>query len=925
MLSSGAALARPSRLAGRKSPRMTASRSYLSRWMIATGIILLVVMVACVTVLLWDMRKATQRDVARNLGKLGIAIAEQTTRSIQAMDLSLTDLSDDILAMGIVTPQQFSTDLRSRDVQTQLRQKDTALPQANAFTIIGADGQLVNFSRAWPPPTTDLTDRDYYRYFRAHDDHHAFISKPVQNRGDGDWTVYVVRRVDGPDGSFLGLLLGAIDLAYFQDFYAALTAGTDTTVSMLNRDGTILVNYPPVAPVGTVLPPSGPWHALVDHHQSGSFVSQGILAPGLRVASVHPLLDYPLFVAVSVAEWDALANWRNSAFLAAIGTACVIVCVAFLLRALAAQLVRLERSETSLANQNQRLEIAWARMQSQTDELRASEQHLADNATALETTLGHMSQGIIMVDAAHRVAVFNTRTLQLLDLPADLMKSAPLFADVIAYQQSHQEFEQAGGVPHSVETALTGPAFSYERERPDGRILEIQSMPMPSGGMVRTYTDITERRQNEARVRYFAHHDDLTQLVNRVVFQERLKHAIELADHSKRSIAVFYLDLDRFKQINDTMGHGAGDQLLVEAASRLRGTVRDIDTVARMGGDEFAIIQPLIDQPKAAIQLAIRVLRLINEPFIIGGTECSVGVSIGIAMYPDHARNASELLRNTDIALYRAKADGRGRYRMFESAMDAHQQQLFMLERDMRQALDLQQFQLEYQPIVDIDSLQPVYCEALVRWQHPLRGLLGPAEFIEHAEISRLIIPIGLWVLETACAEATLWPDHVRVTVNLSPSQFNQGGLSHALRDILRRTGLAPSRLVLEITEGLLLEDTSAVMDTMLELRRLGVQFSLDDFGTAHAGLSYLRRFPFDSIKIDKSFIQHTVDQPEARAIVEGILSISAVLKLAVIAEGVETEAQLRELKRMQCRHVQGYFTGRPQSALAIRELFARG
>lgn len=437
--------------------------------------------------------------------------------------------------------------------------------------------------------------------------------------------------------------------------------------------------------------------------------------------------------------------------------------------------------------------------------------------------------------------------------------------------------------------------------------------------MVRTYTDITDRRHSEERIRYIAHHDDMTKLVNRIVFQERLEHAIELADRSQRSIAVLYLDLDRFKLVNDTRGHAVGDKLLIQVAARLRGTVRDIDTVARMGGDEFAIIQPLIEQPDLSTKLAERVLHLVNQPFDIDGVQCSVGVPVGIAGYPDHAASVSDLLRNADTALYRAKADGRGVYCVFDKSMDTRQQQLFILEQELRQALELRQFELEYQPIVDSVSQRILCHEALLRWRHPTRGVIAPADFIGLAENSGLIIPIGLWVMETACAEATAWPADIKVAVNLSSLQFNHDSLIGKLTEILRSTGLAPDRLILEVTESVLLQETSMVLNTMSELRALGVQFSLDDFGTAHAGLSYLQRFPFDTIKIDKSFVQNMAHQPGARAIVAAVLGIGAALNLGVIAEGVETEAQLADLQRMHCKQVQGYLTGRPLSAEQAR------
>lgn len=651
-----------------------------------------------------------------------------------------------------------------------------------------------------------------------------------------------------------------------------------------------------------MLPPLSPWYQIVATRLPASFTTQGRLAPGLRVVLVHPLTVYPLVVNISMAEWKVLANWRRAVTLAAFGTGCAVLCMLLLLRALTIQLQRLERSAI---------------------ELQSSQRRLAEKSTMLETTLGHMNQGIMMVSREGTVVIFNQHVVEMLNLPPKLMAGIPSFDAVIQYQRSINEFEKVDDTSPAGQGEVFDRVNTYERTRPNGTILEIQSVPLPDGGMVRTYSDITARKRSEDKVRYFAHHDDLTKLVNRVVFQERLMHAIELADRSKRSIAVMYLDLDRFKQINDTLGHAAGDMLLVEVAKRLRSTVRDIDTVARMGGDEFAIIQPLVDQSDASMRLAEHAVHLMQRPFMIDGVQCSVGASIGIALYPDHASNANELLRNADTALYRAKSDGRGVARMFHKDMDAQQKGLILLEQDLRAALVLRQFEVEYQPIVDSISRRPISCEALVRWHHPSRGLVSPAGFIEFAESSGLIIPIGLWVLETACAEAAKWPTSIGISVNLSPAQFNAPALADDLSEILQQTGLAPGRLTLEVTEGLLLEEHNSVLQTMSRLRVLGVHFSLDDFGTAHAGLSYLKRFPFDSLKIDKSFIQDIVDQPEARAIVAGILGIGAALDLFIIGEGVETEEQLVELQKMNCWQVQGYLTGRPQSVENIRSFLA--
>jgi len=870
--------------------------SPISKRLIAFGGLLLLVMAGAVGVTVWDLRRTALDDARQHLSVLGIAIAEQTTRSIQAVDVTLVEMRRDLGAQAIETPDAFRAAMASEAVQAQLRRRDENLPQADAFTVIGADGTLINTSRTWPVPATDVSDRDYFKYALAHDDPRAFVTEPVQNRVNGSWTIYVARRVTSRSGRFLGLLLGGLDLSYFRDFYQALASGSGTSVGLLDGNGMVLSFYPPFASTGVRLPPASPWYGLVARRRPDWFEGKGIGGSGTRLVSVHPLADYPFVVTLSVSEHDALAHWRQAAWLAVAGTASAVLCVLLLLRALGLQLRRLERSERSLEQ---------------------SRRQLAEESAAFATTLEHLEQGIVMIGPDRTIAVCNRRAITMLDLPETLLERRPTFEQIVEYQNAIGEFPAGDGLTWIGRDVLANP-MSYERRRPNGRILEVHTVKLENGGLVRTYTDVTERRRSEEKVRFFAHHDDLTKLVNRVVFQQRLQEAIEQANQSRRSLAVLYLDLDRFKLVNDTRGHAVGDKLLMQVATRLRSAVRAEDTVARMGGDEFAIIQPSIEQAHASGRLAERILDVVARPYVIEGAQCSVGVSIGIAHYPEHAGNADDLLRNADTALYRAKADGRGTFCVFVAEMDARQQELFRLEHELGAAIAAQEFEIEYQPLVELDTGRIVCCEALLRWRHPRRGLIGPAEFIGLAESSGLIVPIGRWALQAACTDAATWPEDVSVAVNLSPVQFSHETLTEDLATLAGRSGLSLSRLVLEVTEGLLLGEGATVLATMSQLRTLGVRFSLDDFGTAHAGLSYLRRFPFDAIKIDRSFVQDVVDQPGARAIVEAVLGIGRALGLRVIAEGVETEAHLAQLQKLGCGTVQGFLTGSPVPASAI-------
>ena len=435
---------------------------------------------------------------------------------------------------------------------------------------------------------------------------------------------------------------------------------------------------------------------------------------------------------------------------------------------------------------------------------------------------------------------------------------------------------------------------------------------MQAGGMVRTFTDITDRRRSETQVKYMAHHDGLTGLVNRTVFQARVGEQLRAAGEAAEAFAIFYLDLDGFKLINDTYGHGVGDELLVMAAQRLQSVCRSGDVVARMGGDEFAVIQASVRGVEQAIDLAERMLAAIAREFQLRTVRCHVSLSIGIAMFPDHGTTSVELLQHADTALYRAKSAGKRNYRVFDPLTHERRDTKFLIEQMLAEAMPEGQLFLEYQPIVRSETLEIVRAEALLRWRHPTFGLIAPTDFIPVAESCGLIVPIGMWVIETACAEAAGWVNPISVSINLSPVQFASGDLASQIEQVLLRTGLPAARLNLEVTEGVLIDNTASVVQTMQRLKAHGVRFSLDDFGTDHAGLAYLRRYPFDVLKIDRTFVQDAAKDSRSHAILAAIQAIGVACGLDVVAEGVETEAELTLVQALGCSHVQGYLTGHP-------------
>jgi diguanylate cyclase (GGDEF)-like protein len=454
----------------------------------------------------------------------------------------------------------------------------------------------------------------------------------------------------------------------------------------------------------------------------------------------------------------------------------------------------------------------------------------------------------------------------------------------------------------------------------DGRTFAIHHEPMPDGGWVATHQDITEQRSAEAKIAHMAQHDALTGLPNRVLLNERLESALARVK-SDEFVAVHLFDLDNFKTVNDTLGHPAGDKLLQLAADRLRALLRDSDTIARMGGDEFAILQVGLSDLGHATALALRVIGRISEPYAIDGHQVVIGASVGIAISGVDGLTPDTLIRNADLALYRAKGDGRGTFRFFEPEMDVQMQERRELEGDLRKALPGQEFELHYQPIVDIVSNNITGLEALIRWRHPEKNLVLPNEFIPLAEEIGLIVPIGEWVIGEACLTAARWPDHLKIAVNLSPVQFRSPALVRVIISALAASGLSPDRLELEITETALLQNCEATLAILYQLRELGVCIVMDDFGTGYSSLSYLQSFPFDKIKIDRSFVKDIAESVGSLNIVRAVTALARGLGMTTIAEGVETVVQRDALRAEGCIEMQGFLFSPPLPISEIERL----
>jgi diguanylate cyclase (GGDEF)-like protein/PAS domain S-box-containing protein len=556
---------------------------------------------------------------------------------------------------------------------------------------------------------------------------------------------------------------------------------------------------------------------------------------------------------------------------------------------------------------------------------RRSKDKLRQQKVLLDAALENMSQGLCMFDAEGCAVLFNKRYIQMVGSSAISLEGQSLL-DLFNERKASGEFagdpdEFFAGIMADIRA---GRSSTKIVESLTGRVLRVMEQPMQGGGWVATFEDITEWQKAQAQISHMARHDALTDLPNRTLFREQLEQALRRAKRNDH-IAVLCLDLDHFKGINDSLGHPIGDDLLKDVAGRLTRCVREGDTVCRLGGDEFAIVQMGSDPQASPTSLASRLIEAISAPYEIQGHQVTIGVSIGIAVTPDDGSDPDQLLKNADLALYRAKADGKGIFHFFEVGMDARAQARRLLEVDLRGALLRNEFVVYYQPIQDLAAGQVTGFEALVRWNHPLRGLIAPLNFIPVAEETGLIVPIGDWVLRTACKDAAGWSQDVCVAVNLSPAQFKSRNLVSSIISALEVSGLAACRLELEITESVLLQDSELTLATLHKLRALGIRISMDDFGTGYSSLSYLRSFPFDKIKIDRSFVSELASRDDAMAIVRAVTGLGKSLGISTTAEGVETNEQLALLRSEGCTEVQGYLFSPPRPAEEVESMLSKG
>jgi diguanylate cyclase (GGDEF)-like protein len=822
-------------------------------------------------------------------------LARHFDRELNNFETAQKELVGQIQSTGVASPDAFARQMSGIDVHLALQAKLSGGSDVAGVNVFDASGQLINSSQSWPVPAISIADRSFFKTFSADPWSPAVLLAPVQSRFTGGWTTVIARKVVGPNGQFLGVISRGISPANFEAFFESLALGQGAAISVLHRDGTLLARYPHIeAMIGQNFR-TAPVQQILTKADHGTIRLVSPVDGEHRLASTRALTEFPLSIIATTTVTAALADWRAQTRLLIVAAALAALVIGFTLFLIVRK----------LSNQHKRAEL-----------------RLALEKRRLNTAVNNMTQGLLMYDSSARIIVCNQRYLEMYGLSPDVAKPGCSFRDLVAHRKQTGSFK--GDVDEFCATVLRnvslGKVTQTIVETADGRSIQIVNKPLADGGWVATQEDITERRHAEEQIAHLAHYDALTDLPNRVLFREQLEQALKRVDRGEQ-LAVLYIDIDEFKSVNDTLGHSVGDELLKGVADRLRGCLRETDVVARLGGDEFAIIQTALKQPSDATELVTRVYEAIRAPFECAGHLLTTDASIGIALAPGDGTNLDQLLKSADLAMYGAKADGRRTYRFFEAGMDANVRALRALEFDLRKAIADGGLELHYQPLVDLRDNKVTGCEALLRWRHPKLGMISPAEFIPIAEDTGLINQLGEWVLNKACAEAATWPDDISVAVNVSPVQFRSQTLALKVAAALAASGLPASRLELEITEAVLIRDDEAALAMLHQLRELGVRIALDDFGTGYSSLSYLQRFPFDKIKIDRSFIKG-IEEPSGSAyIVQAVVNIAEARNMTTTAEGVETEQELQMLRDLGCTDMQGYLFSPALPAAELAEL----
>ena len=855
-------------------------------WLITAGLVSMMAIAIGTGLALERFKQDAIENGREGLESAVLLLARHFDRQFEDFSVLQKSIVAELESHTFDSADVFRSEMATLAVHEVLRAKASGLTDVAGANVFDSSGVLINSSQRWPVADVRISDRAYFNKLKS-DPGLPEEVEVVAGRFSPAKAIVFARRISGPHGEFLGVVSRAIAPDVLEAFFASAGLGPEASVAIHHRDGQLLARFPHAdALIGEDFRKGPPEQQAVFERP---FVATRLASPmdgRDRLIASRMLTGEPLVVVATKTVDATLATWRSQTkfFIAVAASSVLLIVITLYL------IFRLMTRRLSIEKQR------------------------------LDTAINNMTQGLLLFDAAKRLIVCNRRYIEMYGLSPDVVKPGCSFRDVIRHRQETGSF--TGDLDAYCDEVLhdVGRSKNSIVETSDGRLIEISNEPVASGGWLATHEDVTERIRAEERIAHLAHYDALTDLPNRVLLRGHLEQRVaELAQG--KPFAILYIDIDEFKGVNDSFGHEIGDELLRHVAARLRGCVGPQDLVARIGGDEFAIVKAETRDRRQLTALAEQILDSLRIPAQCKGQEVPIEASIGIAIAPDDGLSLEDLFKNADLAMYAAKSDGRRTYRFFVPELDARLKTRRQLELDLRQALARGQLEIHYQPLVDLATDTVAGCEALLRWYHPERGMISPAEFIPVAEDTGLINEIGDWVLKRACAEAAGWPANIRLAVNVSPVQFRTKTLALRVATALRDSGLAPDRLELEITEAVLIRDDDEALVILHQLRDLGVRIALDDFGTGYSSLSYLRRFPFDKIKIDRSFVSDIGDAGGSSMIVEAVVNMASACRMSTTAEGVETEMQREILRGLGCSEMQGYLFSPAVPASKLRQL----